>query len=283
MAETAVQETGQLISPYIPTPATIVETYPMTDKERFFRFRLANGNRVRYKAGQFMQVSVLGIGEAPISICSGPAETDTIEMCVRAVGDVTNALHRLNKGDQVGLRGPFGNGFDLDQIKGWDCLFVAGGLGLAPCRSFIEGVLNRRSEFGKVTILYGARTPSDLLFREDLKRWEERGDCELLVTVDRADENWKGRVGLITRLFRYIKVDPVRTATFIIGPPVMFKFAVLEALSLGIPEGQIYCSLERRMKCGLGKCGHCQIRNIYVCQDGPIFSYQQVKVMREGI
>jgi len=283
MAETTLQETQQQVSPYVPMPATIVEAYDMTEKERFFRFRLADGRRISYKAGQFMQVSLLGVGEAPISICSGPAETDTIEMCVRAVGDLTNALHKRGEGDQVGLRGPFGNGFDLGTVKGMDCLFVAGGLGLAPCRSFIQGVLDRRDDYGKVTILYGARTPADLLFRRDLAEWEKRDDCELLVTVDRADENWQGRVGVITRLFRHIQVDAAKTAVFIIGPPVMFKFAVLEILALGVPESRIFCSLERRMKCGLGKCGHCQIRNVYVCQDGPIFSYQQVKRLREGI
>lgn len=283
MAETAVQEITQQVSPYVPMPATIIETYDMTEKERFFRFQLANGQRVCYRAGQFMQVSVLGVGEAPISICSGPGETDTIEMCIRAVGDVTNALHRLRQGDGVGLRGPFGNGFELESIKGMNCLFVAGGLGLAPCRSFIQGVLERRGDYGEVTILYGSRTPADLLFQDDLKEWESRKDCELMVTVDHADERWQGRVGVITRLFRHIKVDVTKTAVFVIGPPVMFKFAVLEILALGVPESRIFCSLERRMKCGLGKCGHCQIRNIYVCQDGPIFSYQQVKRLREGI
>ena len=168
------------------------------------------------------------------------------------------------------MRGPFGNGFDMGQLSGQHCLFVAGGLGLAPCRSFILQTLHQRDQFGDVTILYGTRTPQDLLFQRDLEAWQERSDCELMVTVDRGDETWTGRTGLITRLFR-------------IGPPVMFKFAVLEVLAMGVPESKIYCSLERRMKCGLGKCGHCQIRHVYVCQDGPIFSYQQVKRLREGI
>ena len=204
-------------------------------------------------------------------------------MCVRAVGDVTNALHALSEGDEVGLRGPFGNGFDMGQLSGQHCLFVAGGLGLAPCRSFILQTLRQRDQFGDVTILYGTRTPRDLLFPRDLEAWQERSDCELMVTVDRGDVTWTGRTGLITRLFREITIDAAQTAVFIIGPQVMFKFAVLEVLAMGVPESKIFCSLERRMKCGLGKCGHCQIRHVYVCQDGPIFSYQQVKRLREGI
>ena len=205
-------------------------------------------------------------------------------MCVRNVGDVTGAMHALNAGDAVGLRGPFGNGFDMDKVAGMDLLFVAGGLGLAPCRSFILAALKEREKFRRVTILYGTRTPKDLLFREDLQAWAGRGDAEFMMSVDRGDETWTGNTGVITTLFRKIaKLDPARTASFIIGPPIMFKFAVLEALAMGLRKANIYCSLERRMKCGMGKCGHCQIRNVYVCQDGPIFSYAEVMRLREGI
>jgi sulfhydrogenase subunit gamma (sulfur reductase) len=274
---------NEIASPYLPRPARISRLEPFTEQERFFELQLLNGDPIEYKAGQFMQVSVLGVGEAPISISSAPGRTDRLDMCIRAVGDVTNALHRLAVGDELGLRGPFGNGFDLAQVHGHDCLFVAGGLGLAPCRSFILGALNDRDKFGDIKILYGARTPADLLYRHDLQQWDQRPDCQLMLTVDHGDETWTGRTGLITRLFRHVTIDPSRTAVFIIGPPVMFKFVLLEVLSLGVPENKIFCSLERRMKCGLGKCGHCQIRHVYVCQDGPIFTYQQVKLLREGI
>jgi len=172
----------------------------------------------------------------------------------------------------------------MGKVAGKDLLFVAGGLGLAPCRSFILDALNNREKFRNVTILYGARTPADLLFPKDLKAWAQRKDCTFLMTVDRGDENWKGNTGVITTLFRKMpKVDPANTAAFIIGPPIMFKFAVLEALAMGLRKTSIYCSLERRMKCGLGKCGHCQIRNVYVCQEGPIFNYAEVMRLREGI
>ncbi len=272
--------------PYIPRVARVAETSKFTTTEAWYRLEFEDGGGIEYKAGQFMEVGMFGLGEAPISICSGPGrgKRDDLEMCIRAVGDVTNAIHRLKAGDSVAVRGPFGNGFDMDSVAGMDLLFVAGGLGLAPCRSFIQAALDQREKFNRVTILYGARTPGDLLFRDDLEAWSKRKDCEFLLTVDRGDEKWKGNTGVITTLFRKMaKVDPARTVAFIIGPPVMFKFAVLESLAMGLRKANIYCSLERRMKCGLGKCGHCQIRNIYVCQEGPIFNYAEVTRLREGI
>ena len=278
------QTSAENASAYLPRVALIAEARKFTDKEAFFRFTFEDGAGIDYKAGQFMEVSMLGIGEAPISICSGPGSRNDLQMCVRAVGDVTNRMHQLDVGDSVGLRGPFGNGFDMDKVAGMNLLFVAGGLGLAPCRSFIEAALNERSKFGRVSILYGTRTPKDVLFADDLKVWAKRADCEFQMTVDRPDETWAGNKGVITTLFRKIqKVDAARTAAFIIGPPIMFKFAVLEVLAMGLRKSNIYCSLERRMKCGLGKCGHCQIRNVYVCQEGPIFSYAEVMRLREGI
>ncbi|MFW6132911.1 MAG: FAD/NAD(P)-binding protein [Planctomycetota bacterium] len=271
-------------SPYLPRVGKIDEVRQFTDTDKYFRVSFADAEGVTYLPGQFLEVSVLGVGEAPISLCSSPGDRNDVEMCIRRVGDVTGALHGLEVGATVGLRGPFGNGFDMTEIAGKDLLFVAGGLGLAPCRGFILDALNRRDEFGRVSILYGARTPGDLLFTDDLEQWDRRDDCEFLTTVDRGDKTWTGHTGVITTLFKKMeKVDPANTVAFIIGPPIMFKFAVLEALSMGLRKNQIYCSLERRMKCGLGKCGHCQIRNVYVCQEGPIFSYAEVMRLREGI
>ena len=271
-------------SPYLPRVASVAAMKPFTPKEAWYRLSFDDGRGVEYQAGQFMEVSVLGIGEAPISICSGPGRRDDLEMCIRNVGDVTGKLHTLKVGGKIGLRGPFGNGFDMNQVAGRDLLFVAGGLGLAPCRSFIQAALDHRDKYNRVTILYGARTPADLLFGGDLKKWAARKDCQFLLTVDRGDEGWKGNTGVITTLFRKMtRPDPANTTAFIIGPPVMFKFAVLEALAMGLRKANIYCSLERRMKCGLGKCGHCQIRDVYVCQDGPIFNYAEVMRLREGI
>jgi NAD(P)H-flavin reductase len=196
---------------------------------------------------------------------------------------VTNALMKIQAGDRVGIRGPFGNHFDYAAMKGQDVLFVAGGLGLAPTRSLIRYVLDKRQDYHKVTILFGAREPKWLLFKDEVQAWAKRGDCEVLVTVDRGDAAWKGNVGVITRLFSKIRIDPAQTWAVVVGPPVMFKFTVLEALAEGVPEHRIICSLERHMKCGVGKCGHCQIRGVYVCRDGPVFTYAQVKKLREGI
>jgi NAD(P)H-flavin reductase len=271
-------------SPYLPRVGRITEKKVFTPAESWYRIGFEDGQGVEYQAGQFMEIGLFGIGEAPISICSAPGKRDDLEMCIRSVGDVTAALHKLGEGDTVGIRGPFGNGYDMSRVEGMDLIFAAGGLGLAPCRSFILEALNNRDKYGDITILYGARTPDDLLFTEDLQSWEERDDCKFLVTVDRADASWTGNSGVITTLFRKLgKVDPANTAAFIIGPPVMFKFTVLEALGLGLRKSNILCSLERRMKCGLGKCGHCQIRDVYVCQDGPIFDYGEVMRLREGI
>ena len=271
-------------SPYLPRVARVADVRKFTDKEKYFRFRMEDGAGVDYRAGQFMEVGVFGKGEAPISICSAPGKSDGLEMCIRNVGDVSAALHGLKVGDAVGMRGPFGNGFDMGTVAGMDLLLVAGGLGMAPCRGFILAALNDRAKFGRVTILYGAKTPGDLLFTEDLKEWAARKDAEMVVTVDRPDKDWKGNAGVITTLFKKLqRVEPASTVAFIIGPPIMFKFTVLEALAMGLRKNHIYCSLERRMKCGMGKCGHCQIRNVYVCQDGPIFSYNEVMRLREGI
>jgi len=269
-------------SPYVPRMARITAAEQMTETERFFRLEMEEGP-LEYEPGQFVSVMCFGIGEAPISICSSPTQGKAFELTVRSVGTVTNYLKGLKAGDRVGIRGPFGNHFDYDAMKGQDVLFVAGGLGLAPTRSLIRYVLDKRKDFGKVTILFGAREPKWLLFRGEVEEWAKRGDCNVLVTVDRGDPNWKGNVGVITRLFSKIEMDPTKTWAVIVGPPIMFKFTVLEALAEGIPEHRIICSLERHMKCGVGKCGHCQIRGVYVCREGPVFTYEQVKRLREGI
>ncbi len=270
-------------TPFLPRLARIVAAEQFTPKEKWFRLVPHDGRPLAHPPMSFVQVSVFGIGEAPISVCSSPTREQAFELCVRNVGSVTNALHHQGVGDTVGIRGPFGNGFDASAHKGKDFLFVAGGLGLAPARSLIQYVLDKRQDYGRVTILIGARTPGDILFQNDLQEWVSRPDVQTLVTVDRPAEGWKGNVGVITTLFKKIKVNPSTTLAVIIGPPIMFKFAVLEALAYGIPENRCICSLERRMKCGLGWCGHCQIRGTYVCKEGPVFTYEQVKKLREGI
>jgi len=270
-------------SPFLPRAAKIVAAEQFTPKEKWFRLVDQDGAPLAHPPMSFVQVSVFGVGEAPISVCSSPTREQAFELCVRGVGSVTNAMQKLDVGDTLGIRGPFGNGFDADLHKGQDFLFVAGGLGLAPARSLIQYVLDKRQDFGRVTILVGARTPADLLFQDDIQEWVSRPDVDTHVTVDRPAEGWDGNVGVITTLFKRVKINPSTTMAVIIGPPIMFKFAVLEALAAGVPESRCICSLERRMKCGLGWCGHCQIRNVYVCKEGPVFTYEQVKKLREGI
>jgi NAD(P)H-flavin reductase len=231
-----------------------------------------------------MQISVLGVGEAPISISSSPSRSkNSFEICVRRVGALTNALHALSPGDVVGVRGPFGRGFPIERFRGKDILFAPGGLGLAPLRSVINEVLDDRSNYGRIIILYGARQPKEMLFRDELQEWATREDVELHLTVDEADEKWKGNVGVITTLFSKIQVSPRNTVAITCGPPVMYRFVLMELLGMGIPEGNIWLSLERRMKCGVGKCGHCQMDHIYVCQDGPAFSYAEIRHLEEAL
>ncbi len=266
-----------------PEKGRIVAAKMLSQTEKFFRIVLDHGGPLGHKPGQFVEVSVFGVGEAPISVCSSPTQEDSFELCIRVAGAVTGAIHDLEAGAEIGLRGPYGNGFDMEAMKGKDVLFVAGGLGLAPARGVIKYVLDKRHDFGRVTILYGAKNPQELLFREDLAEWEARPDCDFHVTVDRGDEEWKGNTGVITTLFRHVDMDMKNGYAVVIGPPVMYKYAILEALSMGVAETRILCSLERRMKCGVGKCGHCQIGNVYVCKDGPVFSYSQIKRLRGAI
>jgi sulfite reductase subunit B len=269
--------------PYIPRIGKIVESHSPTAQEKFFRIVMEDGKPLAYKPGQFVEVSLFGVGEAPISICSSPTQGGFFELTVRKAGTVTAKMHELATGDVMGIRGPFGNGFDAELMKDHNIIFVAGGLGLAPARGIIRYVLDNREAYRDVSVLIGARTPKDLLYADEIKEWESRPDCNCLVTVDRPDESWQGNRGVITKLFKKITISSEKTYAVIIGPPIMFKFAVLEVLAEGIRENHIICSLERRMKCGLGKCGHCQIRNVYVCQDGPVFTYDEVKRLREGI
>jgi len=273
----------QPTSIYLPSLAEIVRTEQLTKMEKLFEIKLQNDQELGHQPGQFVEVSLFGIGEAPISVSSSPTQKGSFELAVRAVGNVTQALHTLNRGATLGIRGPFGQGFPVEEMKGKDILFVAGGIGLVPLRSLINYVLDNRSHFGRVLVLFGVKTPAEQLFLGELAKWRQSKDMEYWETVDRSDGQWKGNVGVITTLFPKITVDPQKTIAVIVGLPVMYRFAILEAQVKGIPDDQIIVSLERRMKCGVGKCGHCQINHIYVCQEGPVFSYAKIKDLKEAI
>ena len=269
---------------FLPVPATVVDVQKLTEKERLFTIRPDNNGWMSHRPCQFVLISLLGIGEAPISISSPPADNgNNFELCIRSVGKLTSAMHRLSVNDRIGIRGPFGNGFPLEKIEGKDVLIVAGGLGLAPLRSLIKYVLQRRTMYGRIILLIGAKRPGDILFKEDVLEWDEDPSVETHITVDVAESSWQWNVGVITGLFKYINIDPLNTIAAIVGPPVMYRFVIRELLAKGLFEGNIFLDLERRMRCGVGKCGHCQINGIYLCQNGPVLSYLEARKLQEAL
>jgi sulfite reductase subunit B len=281
-AETGPPPAGHSV--YLPEPARVLGVERLTELETLYSMALASGAPLGHAPGQFVQVSIFGMGECPISVCSSPTRREGFELCVRRVGVVTEHIHRLRPGDVIGVRGPLGHGFDVGMLRGRDLLVVAGGCGLAPTRSLIQYVLDRRDEFGRFDLLYGVREEKELLFREELERWTAGGAIDLRISVDRASETWRGRVGLVTTLFRDLRpLNAQKTSVVIVGPPAMYRFVLIEVLARGVPEQQIFCSLERRMKCGVGRCGHCQVNSLYACQDGPVFTYAQLKALREAL
>jgi NAD(P)H-flavin reductase len=269
---------------YLPETATIVKTKTMTETEAYFHIKLDSGNPLGHMPGQFAEISVAGIGEAPISISSSPTMDDGFEMVIRKAGNVTSAIHKLTEGTKVGIRGPFGTNFPVDStMQGKDILFICAGLGLVPLRSAINYVLDHRADYNKVTILSGTRTADLRLYTNELAAWEQRDDIDLKETVDKGDDSWQGHVGLITTLIPELKLDTANTIALICGPPIVYKFVILELNKFNLPHEQIYVSLERHMKCGVGKCGHCQINNLYACQDGPVFKYADIADVKEAI
>jgi len=269
---------------YIPSMMPIRNISSLTSQEKLFEIETPDGEPLGHTPGQFVEVSILGIGEAPISITSSPSRsTSTFELCIRRAGSVTNALHELQVGDEIGIRGPFGHGFPVELFRGRDIFFLPGGLGLAPLRSLINEVLDHRDQFGRVIVVYGVRRPSEFLFRDELYEWQAREDVEVHLTVDHPEDGWQGNVGVITTLIPGIQLRPRNTIAITCGPPVMYHFVLMELLGRGLLEWNIWLSLERRMKCGVGKCGHCQLDHIYTCQDGPAFSYAKIKNLKEAL
>jgi NAD(P)H-flavin reductase len=236
------------------------------------------GMRKHYKFahGQFNMLYIPGYGEAAISISSDPEKPDRIGHTIRFVGNVTRAVSRLKVGDQVGLRGPFGTAWPIEAFKGHDVVIAAGGIGLAPLRPVIYHIANHRKDFGKVFILYGARTPKDLLYTDEYQAWEDK-DMNVMITVDRADQDWKGQVGVVPMLFYRTRVDEENTVFFSCGPEIMMRFVVFEGLARRISPEKIYLSMERNMKCGQGFCGHCQLGPYFICKDGPVYRFDQLE------
>ena len=232
-----------------------------------------------------MQVSLMGIGEAPISVSSSPTRGGYLELGVRRTGTLTAALHALEAGAELGLRGPFGTFFDVEAMKGKDPLLISGGCGLAPMRSLIQYLEDHRDDYGRVTILYGAKSPQDMLYKDEIKVWQQSASLDCRVTVDNVTSGacWDGNVGLITTLIPPLTVRAGNTVAVIVGPPIMYKFVIPELYDKGLTDTDIVVSLERYMKCGVGKCGHCTIDHLYCCVDGPVFRLDQVASVKGAL
>jgi NAD(P)H-flavin reductase len=236
----------------------------------------------KIRSGQFIMCTVFGYGEFAVSLPPSP-ENDRFHITVRQVGKVTRALHALQKGDKVGVRGPFGNGFPFDEIKGKNVVYVAGGIGLIPLRSSIVHLLQHRNDFGRIMLVYGSRSPKDLMYEYNLKEWQKIEGFETYITVDNPTPDWKGETGLVTTLFDKAKLPIENTVAFVCGPPVMFNAVIKELLNRGMNDECIISTLERHMKCGVGKCQHCSIGRTLVCTDGPVYTYRQIKTLGEQI
>jgi len=267
---------------YLPQVGRIAEVRDMTAREKFFRVELPAP--LGHRPGQFVMVSVLGVGEAPISVSCSPRDDNTLEMVIRKAGRLTQVIHDMRAGDPIGVRGPYGSGFDLEEFYGNDVLLVAGGLGLVPLRSLIQPIVGEAGRFGKITIISGCRNPSEELFRNELKAWSGKKNVTVIRLVDQTDNMpWKFEVGLVTDPIPRLDIDPGKIHAVLCGPPVMYKFVIMALAAKNVAQDRIFLDLERRMKCGLGKCGHCQINHLYCCRDGPVFRFSDIADLPEAL
>jgi len=238
-------------------------------------------NGTSFQPGQFSMLWVFGVGELPISISGNPSEHKHLVYTVRSVGQATNALVTQSVGAGVGVRGPFGTGWPVDAARGRDVIVVAGGIGLAPLRPVIYEVLRHREDYGRLVVLYGARSPHDLLYRQELAAWARQRETQVLVTVDYGGMSWRGHVGVVTTLFKYARLKPSQSVAMVCGPEIMMRFVARELISHGLSRNDVYLSMERNMKCAVGFCGHCQYGPHFICKDGPVFPYEQMRPLLE--
>jgi len=243
-----------------------IKTFVLRPREKF-----------SFHTGQFIELTVPGVGEAPFTPSSDPAITDKMDVTIMNAGRVTTLLHNMQPGQQVGIRGPYGKGYPLENFEGKDILIVGGGVGLAPLRSLLYTLFQDITKYNKIILRYGARTPRDIVYKDLIKEWSKKERVDLLVTVDVGEESWKGRVGLVTTILNDLPLDLKKAVAVVCGPPIMMKFVTLKLLDIGFGREDIYLSMEKNMSCGLGKCGHCRLGKFYVCKDGPVFTYAQIK------
>ncbi len=267
-------------NPYLPDMATIVEVIQETHNIKTFRIVINNEERMKdftFRPGQVGQLSVFGAGESTFVINSSPTRKDYLQFSVMRVGEVTSRLHQLQPGDQIGVRAPLGNSFPVEDLKGKNIVFVGGGIGMAPLRTLFTYMLDNRKDYGDITLLYGARSPADLTYKAELPEWTERKDVNTVLTIDNPSEGWEHKVGLIPNVLLEINPSPKNTVAITCGPPIMIKFTLQALKKLGFEDENILTTLEKRMKCGVGICGRCNIGTKYVCMDGPVFTYAQLK------
>jgi len=259
-------------------PVTVKKVIWETDDTFTLQIDLgALGDTFSFLPGQFNMLYVFGLGEAAISISSDASESGTLAHTIHRVGTVTSGLAQVKRGDVIGLRGPFGTGWPITAARGKDVCIVAGGIGLAPLRPVMYAMLQERTAFERIILLYGARSPLDILYRVELEEWAKEHNVEVLVTVDRGDSSWKGYIGVVTTLFSYIKLDARATVGYLCGPETMMKYTIDEMGRRGLAEDQIYLSMERNMKCAVGFCGHCQYGPEFICKDGPVFALPRIR------
>jgi sulfhydrogenase subunit gamma (sulfur reductase) len=272
---------------YVPDIATITETEDLTPTEKKFVIRFDDKEKrdsFTFFPGQFLEVTVFGIGEAPFSIPSSPNQKGSFELCVRNIGSVSGAMHKLQAGAKIGIRGPFGKGyFPYEKMKGNNVVIIAGGLGLAPVRSLIKLILEDRKNYKGLTLIYGCVEPNLLLYKNEVEELKKRVDIDVMLTVDRPDENWKESVGVCTNLIPGLKYLPEDTYAVVCGPPIMYRFVMIELEEKKYKPENIFLDMERRMECGVGKCNHCHIGDKLCCVDGPIFSLWEIKNLKEAL
>jgi sulfhydrogenase subunit gamma (sulfur reductase) len=267
-------------NPYLPDMATIVEVIQETHNIKTFRVVINNEERMKaftFRPGQVGQLSVFGAGESTFVINSSPTRKDYLQFSVMRVGEVTSRLHQLQPGDQIGVRAPLGNSFPLEDLKGKNIVFIGGGIGMAPLRTLFTYMLDNRKDYKDITLLYGARSPADLTYKAELPEWTGRKDVTTVLTIDNPSDGWEHKVGLIPNVLLEINPKPKNTVAITCGPPIMIKFTLQALKKLGFEDENILTTLEKRMKCGVGICGRCNIGTKYVCMDGPVFTYAQLK------
>jgi NAD(P)H-flavin reductase len=265
------------INPYYPIPVKIKKIIPETSNITTF---VLDGRPIDFEAGQFAELTIPGVGEAPFTPSSSPYDED-MEFTIMRVGRVTDALFELKEGELVGVRGPFGKPYPLDDFKGKEVFIVGGGVGFAPLRSLFLALLHDIKAYKKIYIRYGARTPGDIVYKHLIPEWQKIKGVDILLTVDVGDDSWQGRVGVVTVILDEIPVDVKSSPTVVCGPPLMMKFTTQKLVEVGFRHENIYLSMEKNMSCGLGKCNHCRVGRFYVCKDGPVLTWQDIKNIEE--